>query len=126
MAAFRHGARLVAARCPMKCAARAVGVVLSVMDRFARLRSRWSWGRPHAWRVVATALGMLVVAAAAAVLLAWGFHLAVAAVVIGILGSLPVLTLTVQALVSGDGHGGRLARGRPARLWDPVRLAPSG
>ena len=106
----------------MKCMARAVGVVLSVMDSSARLRSRWSWSRHHAWRVLAIALGMPVVTAAAAVLIARVFRLPVAPVVVGILGTLPALGLAVLALLSGNGRGRRLARGRPARQWDPVQL----
>ena len=63
------------------------------MDRWRRWRSRRPAGRAGARRAGVTALALLVVTAALAVLLAVLFHLAWPPVLVSILGTVPTLYL---------------------------------
>src|SRR5689334_6976866 len=92
------------------------------MDRLKRWRPRGSAGPAGKRRAGVTALVLLAVTAALAVLLAAVFHLGVAAAVVAILGVLatgPGAYLAWAALPSTVKPP---VRGRPAAQWDPVEL----
>ncbi len=90
-----------------------------MMDRWRRWRSRRPAGRAGAWRAGVTALAVLIVTAALAVLLAVQFHLAWPPVMVAILGTVPALYLAWAAL---PGTVRKPAYGRLAGRWDPAEL----
>ena len=97
------------------------------MDRWRRWRPRRPTGRAGARRVRVTALAVFGVAAGLAVLLAFLFHLGVAAVVVAILGTVPALYLAwlaVPGVISPPEPGAveKPAYGHLAGQWDPVDL----
>ena len=84
-------------------------------------------GRVSARRAGVTALALLAVTAALAVLLAVSFRLAWPPVLVSILGSVPGLYvgwLAVPGVISppGSAAADKPAYGRPAARWDPVEL----
>ena len=84
-------------------------------------------GRAGARRAGVTALAVLVVTAALALLLAVLFHLAWPPVVVAILGTVPALYLAWLAVPGAisppePGAADKPAYGRPAGQWDPVEL----
>lgn len=93
------------------------------MDRRGHWHPRKHAGRAGARRAGVTALAVLLVTAALAVLLAVRYHLAWPPVVVAILGTLPALYLAYLAVpppepaaVEKPGYGRRVGR------WDPVEL----
>ncbi len=95
------------------------------MDRWRRWRPRRPAG--GARRAGVKALGVLVVTAALAVLLAVLFHLAWPPVVVAILGTVPALYLAWAALPGaisppGPGAADKPVYGRHVEQWDPVEL----
>ena len=108
-------------------AVRARWCIPAVMGRWSRWRPRRPTGRAGARRVRVTALAVFGVAAGLAVLLAFLFHLGVAAVVVAILGTVPALYLAylaVPGVISPPEPGAveKPAYGRLAGQWDPVDL----
>ncbi len=93
---------------------------------------RWRRWRPHrpaggAWHAGVTALGVLAVTAALAVLVAVRYHLAWPPVLVAILGTVPALYLAWAALPGaisppGPGAADKPVYGRHVEQWDPVEL----
>ena len=106
---------------------RAARCIPAVMDRLRRWRPRRPAGRAGTRRARVTALAVLIVTAALAVLLAVLSHLAWPPVVVAILGTVPALYLAwlaVPGVISppGPGTANKPASGRPAKQWDPAEL----
>ena len=99
----------------------------AVMDRLRSWRSLRPTGRAGARRAGVTALAILVVTAALAVLLAVLSHLAWPPVLVTILGGVPTLYLAWAALPGAitlpEGRAVKVAApGRLAGRWEPVEL----
>jgi hypothetical protein len=97
------------------------------MNRMWRFRKRINSGRMTARRAGRTAVGLVATTAAAAVLLAYRFHLGIAAVVIAVIGGIPGLYLAWAALPNSpdeqeDLNEHKALHGKLSRLWDPVDL----
>lgn len=118
-ASSNHGFwREVSAACAHWC-------ICAVMDRLRRWLSRRPTSRADVRRARVTALALLVVTAALAVLLAFLSHQAWPPVLVSILGTLPALYvawLAVPGVISPPEPARKLTRGRPAAQWNPVDL----
>jgi uncharacterized protein YidB (DUF937 family) len=79
-------------------------------------------GRVSPRRAGWTALALLAVTTALAVLLAVLSHLAWPPVLVSIIGTLPTLYLAWLAVPGAVSAAKRTVHGRPVRLWDPVDL----
>ena len=91
------------------------------MDRWGRWRSRSLTSRADARRAGVTALALVVVTAALAVLLAVLFHLAWPPVLVSVVGTVPALYLAWLAVPGAPGQK-KPAYGRRAAQWAPVEL----
>jgi hypothetical protein len=92
------------------------------MDRLRRWLSRRPTGRAAVRRAGVTALAVLIVTAALALLLAVLFHLAWPPVVVAILGTLPALYVAWLAVPGAFSGAKKSAYARLAGRWDPVKL----
>ena len=95
------------------------------MDRLRRWLSRGPTRRADVRRARVTALALLAVTAAAAVLVAVLSHQAWPPVLVSILGTLPALYvawLAVPGVISPPEPAKKLVYGRPAARWNPVDL----
>lgn len=92
------------------------------MGRWRHWHPRGPGGRAAVRRARVTALAVLIVTAALAVLLAVLSHLAWPPVVVAILGTLPTLYLAWLAVPGVFGAVEKPAHGRRAVQWDPVEL----
>jgi hypothetical protein len=95
------------------------------MDRLRRWLSRRPTNRVDLRRARVTALALLAVTAALAVLVSVLSHQACPPVLVSILGTVPALCvawLAVPGVISPPEPAKKLAHGRPAAQWNPVDL----
>src|SRR5208282_1963738 len=101
---------------------RAKWCIPAVMDPWRRWRSRRPGGRTGTRRAGVTALALLAVTTALALLLAVRYHLAWPPVVVTILGGVPIFYVAWLAVPGVISAAKRRAYGRLPRQWDLVEL----